>query len=299
MFFGFKRPPDITWTVSATGTGGTGQSIVSSIANVNDGRPDTTARYQWPTGGSQTTSTAMLIRGDWTATSFSPRLVGLSNISLPVGTQVTVSFRRTSDTLGTYPYSPTAYNNPQRIVAGPRGERTCWILLPSGASNILGVQFSIANNVNGSASITAGTYFNVGEQVVCGGVDWDLEPGWDQYEVDPTTRNFSWQRQPYNEPGTVYRVFDGQLATDTQKVYFGDSSNPTAVDVQELFANLDRGQSGIYIARYLDASGSFDAQMLHRMAMLSSAVQLPKLTQKAGTYYAAGNMTVTESPVPV
>jgi hypothetical protein len=298
MFFGFQRPSDITWTVAATGPGGTGQSIVSSIANVNDGRPDTTARYQWPTGGSQTTSTAMYIRGDWSAASFSPRLVGLSNISLPAGTKVSVSFRRTSDTAGTYPYTPTMYNNNQRIVALPRGEKTCWILLPAGATACLGVQFAIWNDVNGSAGIAAGTYFNVGEQVVCSGIDWDLEPGWDQYEVDPTDGDFSWKRQPYRSPGTVYRQLEAQLAIDTQKVYFGDSSNPSAIDVQELFALLDRGQSAVYIARYLNASGSFDTQMLHRMALMSSVIQLPKITQKAGTFYSAGNFTVTESPIP-
>jgi hypothetical protein len=298
MFIGTLRPPDITWTVTATGTGGTGASIVAGAANLGDGRPDSTCRFQWPTGASQTTGTVMRIRGDWTATSFAPRLVGLSNISLPAGTLVTAAFRRTSDTLGTYPYVPTFYNAQQRIFSGPRGEKTCWLLLPPGASASLGVEIQIANNVNGSASIAAGTLFNVGDAIVCGGVDPDIEPGWDQYEVDPTTRNLSWLKQPYTQPGCVYRQLDFSFATDQQKAYFGDSANPTAFDVQEICAMIDRGQSAAYVARYVDATNTFDAQMLHRMAMLGYVTQLPKISQKGGVYMASGSVQVIEAPIP-
>jgi hypothetical protein len=160
------------------------------------------------------------------------------------------------------------------------------------------VEISIWNDVNGSASISSGTLFNDGEAVVCGGIDWDMEPGWDQYEVDPTMRNYSWLRQPYSLPGTVYRQFEGQFATDTQKVYFGDSAAPSATDLRELCAKLDRGQSAVYIARYTDATNTFDATMLHSMAMIGQATQLPKITQKAGTWFASGNLTVVEAPVP-
>lgn len=298
MFFGIQRPPDITWAVSASGTGGTGASIISSASNLTDGRPDSTARFQWPTGASQNTSTIMHIKGDWTATSFSPRLVGLSNISLPVGTKVQVAFRRSTDTLGTYPYNPTITNNGQRIFQGPRGERTLWIMLPSGATAVLGVDIQIFNDVSGSASITAGTLFNVGEAVVCPAVEMDIEPGWDQFYVDPTTDSFSWNRQPYTQPGCPYRQGDYALALDQQKIYFGDSANPTNTDVEELLSYLDRGQSAVYIARYTDSSGAFDATELHRMAFIGIAKQLPKISQKTGSYYASGAMQVVEAPVP-
>lgn len=299
MFIGTLRPPDITWAVSSSGPGNTGQSIVSGAANLIDGRPDSTARFQWQTGASQTTSSIFNLKGDWTATAFSPRLVGLSNISLPVGTKVQVAFRRSADTLGTYPYNPTIYNNAQRIFAGPRGERTCWILLPAGATAVLGVQISIFNDVNGSVGNSAGLgLFNVGDAVVCGGVDPDIEPGWDQYEVDPTMRDFAWEKQPFSKPGTVYRQLDFSFRTDEQKAYFGDSANPTAIDVQEIGAMIDRGQSAVYVARYVDASNAFDAQMLHRMAMIGVATQLPKISQKGGTYMASGPAQIVEAPIP-
>lgn len=300
MFFGIQRPPDITWTVSASGTGGTGASIVSSASNLTDGRPDSTARFQWPTGGSQTTGTVMHIKGDWTATSFSPRLTGFSNISLPVGTKIAISYRRSSDTLGTYPYTPTFLNNNQRIFLGPRGERTAWIMLASGAatSNVLGVDIQIFNDVNGSASIAPGTFFNIGEGVVCPAVEMDIEPGWDQYFIDPTTKEFSWNRQPYMQPGCPYRQGDYTLRLDQQAVYFGDTANPTNTDVEELLGMLDRGQSAVYIARYTDATNTFDATELHRMAYIGIATQLPKINQKTGAWYGSGALQVTEAPIP-
>jgi hypothetical protein len=299
MFFGLQRPADITWTVSASGLGGSGAALdASTIANAKDDRPATLAEFTWPTGGSQTTGTVMHIKGDWSARAFAPRLVGLLNVSLPVGTKVSASFRRPGDTLGTYPYAPTIYNNGQRIVAGARGERTCWILLPTGASACLGVDIQISNDVNGSASIPPGLSFTSGELVVCGGADWDIQPGWSQYEVDPTVRDFDPVRRPYAAPGTVYRELDFTFATDTLATYVGDSTNPTAMHLRDLIAAIDRGQSAVYVARYVDANNTFDAVMLHSMAFIGTVQKLPRIGHKAGGFYSSGSTTVIESPIP-
>lgn len=299
-FFGVQRPPDMVVTVSASGPGNTGQAIVSSIANVSDGRPDSTARLQWQTGGSQTTSSILNINLNWTATPFSPRLIGISNISLPDGTKVSAAFRRSGDTIGTYPYLPTMYNNAQRIYTGPRGEKSVFIMLPAGATaDVLGAQIQIANDVNGSVGNSAGLgTFNVGDIVVCPGYDWDVEAGWQQPDIDPTMRDFTWNKQPYADVGCVYRQLDFAFKTDEQKTYFRDSASPSTMYLRKLLACLDRGQTAFYAMRYVDAAGTFNATQLHETGFLGMAVQLPKISAKAGPLYTASGATVIEAPIP-
>lgn len=302
--FGFNRPTGVTWSVSASGAGGSGQAIISPVgaggtANLDDGRPDTTARFQWPTGGSQTITTQMKIRADWT-TQFEPRIVGLSNISLPAGTKVQVAFRRAADTLGTYPYVPTVHNNGQRIFALPRGERVCWIFLPAGAgTTIQGLEIQIFNDVNGSASIGAGTLFNIGEIVVAPGVDIDIRAGWSLRTFDPTMDNYDVYSNPTPEPGCPYRIFTFGFPVDDQKQFFGDAANPSIIDYEELFAFLDRGQFGIYAPRYFNAAGAFDAQAAQRLTFIGRAKALPSWDHASASWFQnQSTATVQEAPIP-
>jgi hypothetical protein len=305
--FCFSRPPDVTWSVAASGPGGTGQAIISPVGaagtnNLFDGRPDTTCRFQWPTGASQTTSTIMRIRADWTATQIAPLLSWISNISLPVGTKITLALRRASDTLGTYPYTTfTAYNNGQRIVGNPRGERVCGIFLPLGGSvgTILGAEWQISNDVNGSASIAPGTLFNIGELAIAPGADLDIAAGWSLRTIDPTINDTDANENPIPEPGVPYRQFAFSLPVDEQKIYFGDPSNPTATDYEELFAFLDRGQYAIYAPRFLDDVGAFDAQAAHRFTFIGRATSLPSWDQASGKFWQnRTGATVREAPIP-
>jgi hypothetical protein len=290
--FGVARPSDITFTVS-----GTGAAIVSSIANAIDGRPDSTSRFQW-ISGAQTTASVWKLRGEWTSGAFSPRLVGLSNISLPVGTKVSVAFRRSGDTVGTYPYVPTVSNQNQRVVAGPHGERTVWIHMPAGATAVVGVEITIWNDVNGAATIAASQQFNIGDIVVCPGVDVDVQAGWSLKWNDPTTVSFSWNRQPYTTPGCPYRTWAFNFTVDAQEVFWGDPANLTLIDYEELLAFLDRGQFCVYVPRYVDGAGAFSVQMLHRTAFIGIATQLPSWDHNSATWFSTRNgALITEAPI--
>jgi hypothetical protein len=293
MIFGHSRPRDIVWTVYGT----PGALMVSSPANLSDGRPDTLARLQWMTG-TQTTASVLHLRGDWTSGAIVPRIAGLSNLSLPVGTLIGVSFRRSTDAVGTYPYTPAMQATTQRVFQGPRGEQTAWLIVNPGATAIVGVDIAIFNDVDGTASIPASSQFTLGEAPITAGTEIDIDTTWDMTTIDPTTVAFSWSRQPYSVPGCPYRQLTVKTPMDVQTAYFGDIATPTVVDYEELMAKLDRGQSCVYIPRYLDAAGAFSVQLLHRTAIIGVATMLPKATHKAGPYFDSTPITVVEAPIP-
>jgi hypothetical protein len=281
---GHSRPTGVTWSKSSSGTGG---EITTGSANVDDGRPDTLMRCKWGTG-TQTTASHFTLIAEWDD-ALVPGLVGLSNISLPTGTKIDVSFRRSSDTAGTYPYMPTMQNNGQRIVEGPRGEKACWILIDAGASAVVGCAIKISNNVNGSASITSGTVFEIGEAVIAVRDSIDIHPKWTNERVDPTTHSYSRSRTPYAQAEQGYREMKFRIATTRRNELLG---------METLFAKLDRGQHAVWIPRAVDDVGAFSASELHRTARIGMALSLPSQDHEAGPWYSSRDITVIESPIP-
>lgn len=292
MLIGHSRPTGGVWSVS-----GAGAAIVGSEDLLDDGRPDTVGAFTWLTGA-QTTSSTFRLRYDWT-TPIVPRIVGFSNISLPVGTKVQVAFRRTADTAGTYPYAGAMLASSQRIFAGPHGQRSCWLLGQTGMAAIKGVEFQIINDVNGAASIAAAAPFTIGEVFIGAGDDLPVAKGWSPKWSDPPPVNASGSRQGY--PGYIeppYRTLTAKLPTKRQEAFFGDPAALASTDIEELFAKIDRNQVALYVPRYLDANLAFSAQMLHRTALLGVAQKLPEFDHIAGTWFNGGTLQVVEYPIP-
>ena len=287
MLIGHSRPSGITWTVS-----GTGATIVTTTGNLGDGLPDTLSRFTFNTG-MQSTSTVLRLRADW-AGAIGPGLVGLSNISLPAGTKITVSFRRAGDTAGTYPYAPTLLNtgNLQRVYAQPRGEQTAWLIVPAGATPVIGCEIQIWNDVNGTAAIVAGAPFTIGEAVIASTTELCVSPGITIEPGSPGTINQSGSKQVRGVPDNPFRTLSFKLATADQTAYIGGA-------LDQLLAKIDRLQSAVYIARYRDPSGAFSEQLLHNFAMIGAAQKLPAINHIEGKFFGTGQMTVVESPIPV
>jgi hypothetical protein len=292
MLIFHSRPSDIVWTVV-----GLGATQVGPSSNLIDGRPDTLSAFTWLTG-LQNTASVLKLRGDWTSGAIVPRLAGLSNLSLPVGTKMQVAFRRVGDGVGTYPYAGTQLNAAQRVFQGARGERTAWIVLAAAATPVIGVEIQIYNDVNGVASIVAAAPFTIGEAVMAAGDEIDIDEDWTLETIDPTTTNYSWNRQPYAVPGCPYRQLSMKLLADDDVKYLGDAAAPTATDYEQLFAKCDRGKSAIYIPRYTDDTGAFSPQFLHRTAVMGIATKLPRATHKSGPIFDSAAITVVESPIP-
>lgn len=272
MIIGHSRPTAATWTVN-----GTGAAILAN--QLDAGRPDMLTRLRW-LSGTQTTASVLRLRADW-ATAIVPGLLYLAGGDLPAGTKIDVAWRRAADPSGTYPYQPAAHNAPQRIVAGPRGERSCTILIKPGAVAVVGCEIRIFNDVNGVPAIPASSTIVLGAVMPCAASEVDIDADWSIERVDPTASN------PTALP---YRSLSFAWAADDQD---------TILDARaQLLAKIDRQQRSVYIPRHLDASGQFDALMTHRSAMIGSLTKPPGERHAAGPFFAGQSGTVTEVPIP-
>jgi hypothetical protein len=218
-----------------------------------------------------------------------PGIVGISNIDLPAGTKIEVAFRRSSDPPATYPYSGIPYLTSQRILEGPRGERTAWLLF-QGTTEVVGCKISIYNDVNGSPAIVASQAFHIGEifigktDDICIGLTASID------QIDPTVNQFSWNNQPYTSPGVPYRQLNFSLRTADESTWF-DSYEP-------MLAKIDRGQICAYVLSYKDGVGNFSSTKLHRYALIGVAAKQPARAHVVRGTYSSGQLQVVESPIP-
>ncbi|MBA8886168.1 hypothetical protein FHW12_000359 [Dokdonella fugitiva] len=292
MLLGYGRPQGGTWSVNTAN----GAAIVSDTAQLGDGRPDTLTSFTWITG-TQNTSSIFRLRYDW-STAIVPGLVGLMGMSLPAGTKVSVAFRRPSDTAGTYPYSPSMAAASQRAIAGIHGGRNAWLRVNTGASAVSGCEIQIWNDVNGVAAIAAAAPFTTGEAVIAQAAEVQVAAGWTLTWGDPPQPNMSSSGQGYSAyVPPPRRTFSFRFPVDDQNAYFGNTS-ASALDYEQVIALMDRAQPCVYVPRYLDDSGAFSAQLMHRTAIIGVATKVPQLGQKSGPYFDGGGGVVLEYPVP-
>lgn len=289
MIIGHSRPSGTTWGTSTSGT-----TAYTARAGLVDDRPDTTERFTWPSG-TQNTSVFLRLRGIW-PTAFVPGLVGLSNVSLPAGTKVIARFRRADDPAATgaggFPYAPMMYADTQRIIEGPRGDRSVWFVVQPGAEQVVGVEFQIYNDVDGSATIVAESTFTVGEAVACPVFNIDISDKPSIDNIDPTVATFSGSGMPYVAPGVPYRQLNFRFINDNQTTYFGGQ-------IPQVMAKIDRGQSCVYVLRWRDPSGALSPELLHATALIGVATKLPTFQHEAGPLFSSGQVVVRESPIPV
>lgn len=194
MLISYNRPTDIAWSLP---TGGTWLTDASVLTN---GRPASAARVQWLTGA-QTTASVLTLRGTWT-TAIVPRLVCLLGLTLPVGTLITLAFRRPADADYTYLAGVAS----QRVVQLPDGSRCAWFMLDPGLDAVIGVGFRIANDVDGAASISADSTFDVGEAWVGSAADFCLRRSMSDRVIDPTVKRRSYGSQPFAAQRLPYRA---------------------------------------------------------------------------------------------
>jgi len=288
MIIGHSIIRSASVTVATDGSGT--PDILSPSRTLIDSRPDTATRLQWMTG-TVSTSDAFYLRVESLQGAITPGIVGIMNISLPVGTLITVSFRRSSDTPGTYPYQPSSYQpSGQRVVRGTRGERTAWIVIEPGASPIVGVQIEIHNDVNGSSPITDGEIFTIGEVVIGAASEVCPSLGVAVVTEDPTSANIDPWSQPYVSIGTPRRRLQFALQTAHEPTW--------RTEYAPLLAKMDRGQTCAYVLDYRDIDKNFSADILHANAMIGRATTLAAMNNAARNVYKSGTVVVVETPIP-
>lgn len=281
MIVGHPVPSQITWSLSGTGA--------AFLSTVQIGmRPGAQTAIRW-LSGTQTTSSVLKLRGEWTG-AVVPGMLHIAGTSLPAGTKITVAWRRSSDPDGTYPYAPSALNNPQRIVAGPRGGKSCTIILEPGATEVVGVEVTIWNDVDGSASIEADSTFTISAVIPCSTTDVRIAAGVETAMMDPTVTSNSMNRTSYSAASLPYRQMSCAFRTA--------SLDDWMEQYEQLIACIDRGQYAVYVPRSTDTAGAFSARIAQAEAMIGVATKLPSRKHVALEWHSAAGLVVDEVPVP-
>lgn len=201
MLISYSRPA-ITW--SLVGAGAAWLSDDAGVALTN-GRPAAASRVQW-LSGAQTTASILTLRGVW-AIAFAPRVLALLGLTLPVGTLITLAFRRPADAGYTY----LADTQQQRVVQLPDGSRCAWFILDAGMDPVIGVEFRLVNDVNGTASIAAGAAIDIGEAWMGPTFEVCARRTMQDHVIDPTVKRRSYGSQTFASRRLPYRSVQLEL----------------------------------------------------------------------------------------
>jgi hypothetical protein len=248
-------------------------SFIDDPAVLASGRPGETARIVAPGSGTVAFDAVF-------DTPISPRLVGLLNLTFPVGSPVTVSISSPAGPAQTWT---------QPIVALPRGERVCWLLLDAD----LPAASSISVTIEGGA---AGTQ-DIGEFWIGPAVDVPIKKGWSVQEIDKSSGTLSEWSQQWVRRGQIRR----QLSFSITQIKRGDMYGVGVVlpmPLRDLLARIDRGQRAVYVPARRDDAGNVSHDVICKSAIFGTA-KLPKAQHLGGMWFDPNEIVADEVPVPV
>ena len=185
MLISYNRPSGIAWSLI-----GTGAAWLTDADALTNGRPASASRVQWSAG-------ALTLRGTW-STAFAPRVVALLGLTLPVGTPISLAFRRTAD--AGYTYLADVYA--QNVTQLPDGSRCVWVVLPSGLDPVIGVEYRIASG--------AGT-IDIGEAWIGPTFEACARRTMQDHVIDPTVKRRSYGSQTFASQRLPYRSIQLEL----------------------------------------------------------------------------------------
>lgn len=166
----YSSPQGVTFSVT-----GAGASIVNDAAALTDGLPDQATRFTFVTGA-QTTASVLKIQCVFSA-SQAIGGGGIFSTTLPAGTLITIKGKRSADSGYTYDLGG---NSQTQIVVSRDSDsnNVCIWQFADGIDPIAAYEISIFNNVNGTASIVAGAFFDIGEIIAAPRFYLDIDTGW-------------------------------------------------------------------------------------------------------------------------
>ena len=277
MKISYNRPA-IAW--SLIGAGATWLSDDAGAALTN-GRPAAVSRLQW-LSGAQTTASILTLRGTW-ATAFAPGVLALLGLTLPVGTLITLAFRRPADAGYTYQADMAS----QRVVQLPDGSRCAWFVLADGLDPVIGVEYRIHNDVNGAASIAADSAFDVGEAWVGPTVEISHTTDWKDVDNDPSVTRRSKGSQPFTAEVRGFRTLQAPFAIAKLADVRGGGLAGGA-DQQLLRAAVRAGQRVAAVTR-------FDTPAEIQRTAVFGVARFDAIAHLSGPNYTSG-ITIDEAP---
>ena len=294
MRLGISAPSDSVFAIQPFGTGGpSGCSFLSDV-QLDSGRPAEVTRCQWITSGN-TTDHGVSISRTW-APAFAPRAVALIGTTLPVGLAVACTFRP-DGTVGTAydDYTVTGDSVLGTVVALPSGVRIVVFLQPDTFTDACtGAMLSFYNH--GDVSVADGAEFELGEFWVSDAVTLACEPGWSDEESDPTLIDQSEAAQPFTQRGYPARILRFTPGVRAQTDVYGTDAEDAAMDFEELFAKLDRGQQALYVPRWIDGAGAIDPRLANRTARIGTCRKLPGQRHISAGWFGHAECEVIEAP---
>lgn len=276
MLISYNRPPSIAWSLI-----GAGAAWLTDADVMTNGRPAASARLQW-LSGAQTTASVLTLRGTW-STALVPRVVALLGLTLPVGTLITLAFRRPADAGYTYLADVAS----QRVVQLPDGSRCAWFVLADGLDPVIGVEYRIHNDVDGAASIVADSTFDAGEAWVGPAVEIKHEADWRDWSTDPSINRRSLGSQLFTTQRLGYRSLQLTFVRGKLPVVRGGGL-ANGMDWQLLRGTLAASTRAAIVPRFDTATE------IHRTAIFG-AVKPGDITHLAGPDYGSG-LEIDEVP---
>lgn len=278
MLISYTRPNPIAWSLIGAGAAFVSDDAGSALTN---GRPAAATRLQW-LSGAQTTASVFTLRGTW-GTAVSPRVVGLLGLTLPAGTLITLAFRRPADAGYTY----LADVPSQRVTQLPDGSRCAWFVLDAGLDPVIGVEYRIANDVDGAASIAADSTFDIGEAWVGPAVEVDHQADWKYGVTDPSVTRRSKGSQLFGTDQRPFRTLQTTFARAALTAVRGGGLED-GMDWETVIASLRGSSRGVSVQRFDTASE------VQRTAMFGKFT-FDSIAHIAGTLY-TGGVSIEEAP---
>lgn len=271
MLISYDRPKDLVCSLIGSGAAWLSDDAGAALT---DGRPANVSRIQW-LSGDQTTASELILRATW-GTALVPRVLGLIGLTLPVGTLIKLALRRPAD--AGYTYQVDTYS--QRVVQLPDGSRCAWFVLPAALDAVIGTGFQILNDVNGSATIAAGSAFDVGELWVGPAVEIPHEKDWTRAFNDASRKSRSKGGQLYTVQQRGWRTLQATFAyAAMEAVRQGGLAN--GMDWETLEAALAGGAPCVGVTRFDSAAE------IQRTAIFGTAT-LAGMRHLSGPLYSGG-----------
>lgn len=274
MLTGYSIPTAPSHTLD-----GTGAAFLTDVRLAN-GRPGQATRLQWLSAGSPATTDYVDLRMSWAAAQ-AIGVILLLGLTCGAGVRVVVTGRRPEDAGYTFALGGNATT--QDTIARSDG-RVRHIVVPTVTDALIGIQWRIYNDRNGSTWATAATVLDIGEAVGMKAVALSIDQQWEDSLIDSSELSWTLASQPHVVPRRdrrqrLCRLVPQQLAVARASGLANGSD----------WAQIDAAMTGyapvFSAARWQDGSGNVDAAELHETGLYGIAAQRGGVRHLSGPWY--------------
>jgi len=290
---GYGRPDSVSHNLV-----GTGATFDSDPARLNSGIVSDRTAIQW-LSGAQTTASALKLQSTWPS-SIVPRIIPLLDLKgIPEGTKIVVTGKRAGDADFTYNLGGNSGSSSTvRTVTFDDGSVGLVVICDAGLDPIIGRQVKFLNDVNGSASIVAGSFFYPGAiddfqgWETPAGIKRDFQPTYEGGPVEIRTPN----NQPQLIPAKKAIIEPFIMSNVNFATALGSAGSPTTVTYAKLASMLLDGDVCCGVRQWQDSTGAIDQWALHRLFVYGVARDVTPPQKDGATNRFNMSFKIAQSP---